>query len=163
RATKRSTPPPVREVPETLLKAFCSSRRITSIELARESGVSRQHLGRVMSARMNPRRDVIAAIVSALRRMTLEPVRADDIFELTAENEAAFHAQRSRVFDLRLRASSRARSFVDALSRLDAGKRLATVLRAKGTTGALPIIAALIVEARRLTSKNPEEAAAYAE
>lgn len=150
-------------MPATPLKAFCASRGITNAVLAREAGISRQHIVRVMHARINARRDVIATIVSALRRLTLEPVRADELFALTVEDEAAFHARRSRAFKVQQRATVRARKFVDALSRVDADKRLQSVLRARGTPAANPITAALIVEARRLTPDDANQAIAYAE
>lgn len=151
------------ETPVTPLKAFCASRNIAAANLAREACLSRQHVMRIMGARLNTRQNAIAAITSALRRMTLEPVRADELFTLTAEEEAAFRAERKRVFDLQKRASIRARSFVEALSDVQEEKRLKTVLAVRRTAGAYGISTALILEARRLTAKSAMQAATYAE
>jgi tetratricopeptide (TPR) repeat protein len=163
RAKERAKAGAASDAPVTSLRAFCTSHGITNADLARESGVSRQHIVRIMNARMNARRDVIAAIVSAIRRMTLEAVRADELFALSVEDEAAFHAQRSRPFEIQPRASVRARAFVEALTRVgDAEKRLEIVLRAQGKAAAYPIAAALIVEARRLAATDASQGAAYA-
>lgn len=66
----------------TRLETFLQSRRIKPMHLARESGYSRQHLLRIRMGRMEPTRRCIAAIVAACRRLSHEPVKAADIFEL---------------------------------------------------------------------------------
>lgn len=67
------------------LEHFLKSARIKPAHLARESGYSRQHLLRIRTGRMEPTRRCIAAIVSACRRMTGDPVMANDLFELGEE------------------------------------------------------------------------------
>ena len=66
----------------TRLETFIKSRGIKPAHLARESGYSRQHLLRIRMGRMEPTRRCIAAIASACRRLSGEPVRASELFEL---------------------------------------------------------------------------------
>jgi len=66
----------------TRLEAYLQKKRIKPAHLARMSGYSRQHLLRIRKGRMEPTRRCIAAIVAAVRRLTGEPVRADDLFDL---------------------------------------------------------------------------------
>jgi len=70
----------------TRLETFLKSRGIKPAHLARESGYSRQHLLRIRMGRMEPTRRCIAAIVAACRRLSREPVRAADLFELDEED-----------------------------------------------------------------------------
>ncbi len=62
-----------------------ASRGVRPMALARESGYSRQHLGRVRAGRMDPTRRCMAAIIGACRRLSLEPVRAAELFDLDEE------------------------------------------------------------------------------
>lgn len=66
----------------TPLEAFLKSRDVKPARLARESGYSRQHLLRIRSGRSKPSRRFIDAIVAACRKLTQEPVRANDLFDL---------------------------------------------------------------------------------
>jgi predicted transcriptional regulator len=66
----------------TRLEAFIQARKIKLVDLARESGYSRQHLLRVRMGRMEPTRRCIKSIAAALRRLSHEPVRASDLFDL---------------------------------------------------------------------------------
>jgi predicted transcriptional regulator len=66
----------------TRLETYLKSRRIKPAHLARESGYSRQHLLRIRMGRMDPTRRCIVAIVAAVRRLSREPVRATDLFDL---------------------------------------------------------------------------------
>jgi len=70
----------------TRLETFLKSRGIKPAHLARESGYSRQHLLRIRMGRMEPTRRCIAAIVAASRRLSREPVRAADLFELEEDD-----------------------------------------------------------------------------
>lgn len=70
----------------TRLEAFIQSRHIKPAQLARESGYSRQHLLRLRMGRMEPTRPCIAAIAAACRRLSGEPVRAPDLFDLDGED-----------------------------------------------------------------------------
>lgn len=69
----------------TRLERYLRLKGIKPAHLARESGYSRQHLLRIRMGRMEPTRRCIAAIVSACRRLSREPVRADDLFDLGEE------------------------------------------------------------------------------
>ena len=71
----------------TRLEKFLKSRRIKPAHLARESGYSRQHLLRIRMGRMEPTRRCIAAIAAACRRLSGEPVRASDLFDLEGEDQ----------------------------------------------------------------------------
>lgn len=66
----------------TRFETFLKSRGIKPAHLARESGYSRQHLLRIRMGRMEPTRRCIAAIVVAVRRLTHENVRAEQLFDL---------------------------------------------------------------------------------
>jgi len=66
----------------TRLEEFLKSRGVKPAHLARESGYSRQHLLRIRMGRMEPTRRCIAAIIAAVRKLSLEPVRANDLFDL---------------------------------------------------------------------------------
>lgn len=70
----------------TRLEAFLQSRRIKPAQLARESGYSRQHLLRIRKGTMDPTRRCIAAITAACRRISGEPVRASDLFDLDSDD-----------------------------------------------------------------------------
>jgi predicted transcriptional regulator len=70
----------------TRLEAFLKSRGVKPAHLARESGYSRQHLLRIRMGRMEPTRRCIAAIIAAVRRLSHEPVRANDLFDLEDES-----------------------------------------------------------------------------
>ena len=69
----------------TRLERYLKLKGIKPAHLARESGYSRQHLLRIRMGRMEPTRRCIAAIVAACRRLSREPVRADDLFDLGDE------------------------------------------------------------------------------
>jgi predicted transcriptional regulator len=69
------------------LESFMKSRGIKPAHLARESGYSRQHLLRIRMGRMEPTRRCIAAIVAACRKLSHEPVRAADLFELESDEQ----------------------------------------------------------------------------
>ena len=64
------------------LERFLRSRGIKPAHLARESGYSRQFLLRLRLGRFQPSRCCIARVVQACRRLTREPVRARDLFDL---------------------------------------------------------------------------------
>jgi predicted transcriptional regulator len=67
------------------LEAYLKSRGVKPAHLARESGYSRQHLLRIRMGRMEPTRRCIAAIVAACRKLSHEPVRAADLFDLEGD------------------------------------------------------------------------------
>lgn len=80
----------------TRLEIFRVSRGIKSADLADESGYHRSHVLRIRQAAIEPSRDAIAAIVSALRRLSLEDVRAETVFELSAEESGVWRRDRTR-------------------------------------------------------------------
>ena len=69
----------------TRLEKYIRSRGIKPAHLARESGYSRQHLLRIRMGRMEPTRRCIAAIAAACRRLSREPVKASDLFDLESD------------------------------------------------------------------------------
>ncbi|MGH9419945.1 MAG: hypothetical protein ACRD3J_08230 [Thermoanaerobaculia bacterium] len=81
----------------TRLEVFRVSRNIAVGDLIAESRISRQHLLRMRKGELQPRRDMIAAVVSALRQLSLEDVQPQDVIELTVEESGPWrreHAQR---------------------------------------------------------------------
>ena len=52
------------------------------VALATGSGYSRQHIGRIRRGEMEPTRKCIKAIVVTCRRLSHEPVKANDLFDL---------------------------------------------------------------------------------
>jgi tetratricopeptide (TPR) repeat protein/DNA-binding phage protein len=74
----------------TRLEFFLVKHGLKPVQVARESGVSRQHLRRVRQGAMEPSRWKIAQIVSALRRLTLMEVQPSDVFELTVEENGTW-------------------------------------------------------------------------
>lgn len=71
----------------TRLESYLKSREIKPLHLAKEAGISRQHLLRVRMGRMEPTRRCIAAIVAGVRRLTNEPVRVTDLFDFGEEEK----------------------------------------------------------------------------
>jgi transcriptional regulator with XRE-family HTH domain len=70
----------------TRLEAFLKSRGLKPAHVARESGYSRQHLLRLRNGGMEPTRKCMAAIAAACRRLSGEPVRAAELFDLDGED-----------------------------------------------------------------------------
>lgn len=91
-AVKKGRPSLFLEEPEprTRLDLFLRSRDIRPMEFAREAGQSRQHLLRAKKGILEPTRRKIAAMVSAARRLTMEMVAPDDLFELASEEGGAW-------------------------------------------------------------------------
>jgi predicted transcriptional regulator len=61
-------------------------RDIQHLQLAKESGYCRQYILKVRRGDCDPSRSCIAAITEACRRLTGEPVRAIDLFELDPDS-----------------------------------------------------------------------------
>src|SRR3954468_24849142 len=85
----------------TRFERLRKKRRLKTIDIAAEANLSRQHVSRIRLGLTQPRRHVIAALVSALRRLTLEPIVAEDVFELTVEESGAWRTRRGNVLDRR--------------------------------------------------------------
>ncbi|MEK6371231.1 MAG: hypothetical protein AABO58_00910 [Acidobacteriota bacterium] len=66
----------------TKLERWIVSRGVRPVDLARESGYSRQHLVRVRAGRMEPTRRCMKAIIVACRRLARVRVKAGDLFDL---------------------------------------------------------------------------------
>jgi len=78
----------------TRLEIFRLTRGITAEDLNAECSYSRQHILRVRMGRTEPSRDCIAALLSAMRRLSLEDIRAEDIMELTTEDSGPWRRRR---------------------------------------------------------------------
>jgi tetratricopeptide (TPR) repeat protein len=74
----------------TRLEFFIVTHGVKPVRVARESGISRQHLLRVRRGVMEPSRWKIAQIVSALRRLTLLNVQPAEVFELSVEENGTW-------------------------------------------------------------------------
>lgn len=81
------------------LERFLRSCGIKPAHLARESGYSREHLLRIRLGRITPSRRCIADLVMACRRLSREPVRACDLFELTASGLRVVERMRRRLIE----------------------------------------------------------------
>jgi predicted transcriptional regulator len=66
----------------TKLEKFIKARRLRPVDLARESGYSRQHLLRVRTGEDDPTRKCMSAITLACRRLAHERVTARMLFDL---------------------------------------------------------------------------------
>ncbi|HYI12079.1 MAG TPA: tetratricopeptide repeat protein [Thermoanaerobaculia bacterium] len=144
-----------RRSPLTRLELFLRSRRIKPVRLAREVPCSRQYLGRVRLGTTDPTRAMIARIVSAVRRISLEPVRAEDLFELTVDEQVPRGEE-----DARLRASAaaftRGRTAAAELWRATAMRRPPVWLDALTKTNVTPdLVRVLIFDAERKVDSNP--------
>lgn len=69
-------------VHSTRFEQFLRSRGIKPAHLARESGYSRRFLLGLRLGRIQPARCCIARVTQACRRLTREPVRTPDLFDL---------------------------------------------------------------------------------
>jgi predicted transcriptional regulator len=66
----------------TRLDRWLVAHKVKPARLALESGYSRQHVLRIRKGEMEPTRKCIKTIVIACRRLSHEPVRANDLFDL---------------------------------------------------------------------------------
>jgi DNA-binding phage protein len=66
----------------TRLDRWLAAHKVKPARLAYESGYSRQHLLRIRKEEMEPTRRCIAAIVTAATKLSREPVRASELFDL---------------------------------------------------------------------------------
>lgn len=147
----------------TRLEIFRLSRGITPEALNAECSYSRQHILRVRLGQHEPSRDFIAATVSAMRRLSLEDVRADDLYELTIEESGAWRerdderlSQVGRTAELSREARQRAVHLVRSLT----GPPEAWAARLRGEEGIASdvFVRALILEGRRVRDGNAERA-----
>jgi hypothetical protein len=145
----------------TRLERFLRSRDIKPREVEREASYSRQALLKARLALSEPRRSTIAAIVSALRRITLEFVSAEDVFELSVEESGVW---RKRTHALRLRRDERQRgeSFVEELLRLPSTS-WPDLLAARPDERNAGFLRALVLAAKRAIDRSPAFALPLAE
>jgi tetratricopeptide (TPR) repeat protein len=131
---------------------FRVSRGIDAEALNAETRYSRQHVFRIRQGKNEPSRDFMAAMVSAMRRLSLEDVRADDLFELTVEESGPWSPASERQLMDRAAVAREAQQQALAAVRELPGKVDAALaaLRAIPSGQAAPIIRALIAEGRKL-------------
>jgi tetratricopeptide (TPR) repeat protein len=131
---------------------FRVSRGIDAEALNAETRYSRQHVFRVRHGRSEPSRDFMAAMVSAMRRLSLEDVKAEDLFELTVEDSGPWSLTSERQLTDRVAVTREAQQRALAVVRelpSTAAAALAT-LRASPTGPTAATIRALIAEGRKL-------------
>lgn len=143
----------------TRLEMFRVSRGIRSADLAEESGYHRSHVLRIRQATIEPSRDAMAAIVSALRRLSLEDVRAEMVFELTVEESGPWRQKRQAQFSREVAAyrkqRDKAHRVLVEISRLPRTDWLPSL---RGIPGGLTAAVArtAILEGRRLIDTTPD-------
>ena len=147
----------------TRLEVFRVSRGIKMADLVEESGYHRSHVFRIRQAAIEPSRDAIAAIVSAMRRLSLEDVRPEMLFELSVEESGPWQKGRARMQARELAAYRRERQrtqvVLQELARKPRGSWFATLQR---TPGAITLSFArnTTIEGRRLLLSAPAHAEA---
>ncbi|HEY0140873.1 MAG TPA: tetratricopeptide repeat protein [Thermoanaerobaculia bacterium] len=136
------------------------SRNIAPGALEAESGISRQHLLRIRKGEIEPRRGMIAMLVSAFRHLTLEDIHADDIVELSVEESGPWRrGPRHRTLldiDAWKREADAAAELIAGLKDVPAPEWLDHLLT-RGRTDA--VVRALLFHARSRIDQQP----AYAE
>jgi tetratricopeptide (TPR) repeat protein len=146
----------------TRLEVFRVARGICVADLIAESGISRAHLLRMRKGELQPRRDMIAAVVSALRYLSLEDVRPEDVIELIVEESGPWQSERPHRVSLDVEAWKRERDAAVALlaelERRDGSDWLA-FLRASGANDAH--VRALIFEGQRIIDTDPPSALSF--
>lgn len=143
--------------PMTRLERFLRSRGITYNDVEREANYTRQSLLRIRLGRSEPRRDSIARIVSALRRLTLEPVDAEDVFELSIEESGVWRKHKESL-QTRREDRQRAETFLARLRKLPLEKWQAA-LEGHPEEVTAGMIRVLIQSAKRAIDQKPTTAA----
>lgn len=142
----------------TRLEMFRVSRGIKSADLADESGYHRSHVLRIRQATIEPSRDAIAAIVSALRRLSLEDVRAEMVFELMVEESGPWRRDRVERFASEVAAFRKQREHAQRLlievSRAPRPERLERLRRIPDGMSAA-VARAATLEGHRLIDRKP--------
>lgn len=145
----------------TRLEIFRASRGIPVGDLIAESGISRQHLLRMRKGELQPRRDMIAAVVSALRQLSLEDVQPEDVIELTVEESGPWRRQsRHRLtadIDEWKREHDAAADLLVALPKMPREEWLRFLENRARSDAA---VRALLFEGRRLIDEDPRHARA---
>lgn len=145
----------------TRLEIFRASRDIPVRDLIAESGISRQHLLRMRKGELQPRRHMIAAVVSALRQLSLEDVQPDDVIELTVEESGPWRRQsRQRLtsdIDEWKREHDAATDLLVALPKMPREEWLSFLEKRARSDAA---VRALLFEGRRIIDEDPQHARA---
>jgi tetratricopeptide (TPR) repeat protein len=135
---------------------FRVSRGIDAEALNAEMSYSRQHVFRIRQGKNEPSRDFMAAMVSAMRRLSLEDVRADDLFELTVEQSGPWSAPAERQLMDRVAITREAQQKALAAVRQLPDNRAAALaaLRLSPTGPTAATVRALIAEGRKLRDQG---------
>jgi tetratricopeptide (TPR) repeat protein len=144
----------------TRLERFMKSRKIEATPLARESNIARQHITRIRAGNVEPRRKMIAAMVSALRRLTLEPIQAEDVFELTVEESGAWRRTRGASLDERTTKDQAAARWIDAHCTGTDDRQWKSAVDADDSVEPESLARILLLRARADIDESPERAAA---
>ena len=147
----------------TRFERLRKKRHLKTIDIAAEANLSRQHVSRIRLGLTQPSRHVIAALVSALRRLTLEPIEAEDVFELTVEESGAWRTNRGLVLDRRGEARDAAAAFMRTRLRSTPPTTWPELLARTPEMRTESLACVLVLESRRTTSHDPAGAAALAE
>jgi transcriptional regulator with XRE-family HTH domain len=75
----------LRTMAATLLAAFIADNRVKSVRLAEVSGISRQHIYRLRTGRMEPTRPVMLWITEAACYIVKRRVAVGELFDLSIE------------------------------------------------------------------------------
>jgi tetratricopeptide (TPR) repeat protein len=135
-------------------------------DLVEESGYHRSHVFRIRQAAIEPGRDAIAAIVSAMRRLSLEDVRPEMLFELSVEDSGPWQKGRARQQARELAAYRRERQRTQAvLQELARKPREGWTAAVQRTPGAISLSFArnTTIEGRRLLLSAPAHSEALFE
>jgi tetratricopeptide (TPR) repeat protein len=110
--------------------------------------------------RTEPSRDCIAALLSAMRRLSLEDIRAEDIIELTSEDSGPWRRRRQPTFAREAEIARETRQRALALVRSLSGKSDAWPgrLLAERDLKREAIVRALILEGRKVRDGDPVRA-----
>jgi tetratricopeptide (TPR) repeat protein len=155
-------PPKVRAMRiVTRLERLRRTRKIKPTVLSREANVSRQHLTEIRAARREPRRPIIAKIVSAFRHLTLEPIQAEDVFELSNEESGVWRT-RAVILDGRGAANESARKLVRQLLQIDLAQWPQAVANGRAELDDAALARTLILEAKQAVDTSPAVATALA-
>jgi len=145
----------------TRLEVFRVSRGIKVGDLIAESRISRQHLLRMRKGELQPRRDMIAAVVSALRQLSLEDVQPEDVIELTVEESGPWRRQRAQRLTADIsewqRERDAASDLLAALRKMHPAEWLLFFEKRARSDAA---VRALLFEGRRLIDEDPRHARA---
>lgn len=135
------------------------SRGIEIADLLIEFGKSRQHLLRIRKGEIEPRRDMIAALVSAFRHLTLEDIQPDDIIELSREESGPWRKEKRSRFTVDVDSWRRERdAAADVLLELRsvAPGQWNDTLRRRNASDA--VVRALVFEGRASIDSEPRHA-----